>query len=228
MNKDKVYIIIPVYNETLLLRDIVTQLLVQSYSNIVIIDDGSTLNIREIVTTLPVIYIRHAVNLGQGAALQTGFEYVKKLNFDAVVTFDGDGQHSVDDIASLLYYIDDGSADISLGSRFLGNNKNQVPFVRSVILQIARHINLIFSGLLLSDAHNGLRALNKKAVDLIHFSENRMAHASEILFQIKKNHLRFKEVPMDIKYDPTSPKKGQSSIDSVKILFDLVLHKLFE
>ncbi|HMC85193.1 MAG TPA: glycosyltransferase family 2 protein [Chitinophagaceae bacterium] len=228
MNKDKVYVIIPIYNETLLLHEIITQLLAHSYSNIVVIDDGSALNIREIVMNLPVIYIRHKINLGQGAALQTGFEYVKKMNFDAVVTFDGDGQHNVDDIAKLLSYIDDGSADISLGSRFLNNGKSQVPFVRRLILQTARLINLVFSGLLLTYAHNGLRALNKKAVELIHFSENRMAHASEILFQIKKNQLRFKEVPVFIKYDPTSAKKGQSSIDSVKILFDLVLHKLFE
>ena len=228
MNKNNIYVIIPVYNETFLLQGVINDLLKASYNNIIVIDDGSTLNIRAIVKHLPVTYIRHKVNLGQGAALQTGFDYVKKKDFDTIITFDGDGQHNVDDISSLLFPIEEDSADIALGSRFLIKNKNQVPLIRKIVLQIARHINLIFSGLLLSDAHNGLRALNKKAIETIHFSENRMAHASEILFQIKKYHLRFKEVPVNVKYTSNALRKGQSSMESIKILFDLVMHKLFE
>ena len=89
-------------------------------------------------------------------------------------------------------------------------------------------MNLILSGVLLSDAHNGLRAMNKNAWSKIRITENRMAHATEILFEIKKHHLRFYEVPVNIHYSTYSRKKGQSGWDSIKILFDLVLHKLFK
>jgi hypothetical protein len=100
--------------------------------------------------------------------------------------------------------------------------------MKKVVLHTARLINYIFSGLLLSDAHNGLRAFNATALQKITITENRMAHASEILFEIKKHKLRFKEVPVTISYTAYSKKKGQSIWDSVRILFDLILHKLFK
>ena len=80
---------------------------------------------------------------------------------------------------------------------------------------------------MLSDAHNGLRALNKTALEKIRITENRMAHASEILFQVKKYRLRFKEVPVHISYTRYSYKKGQTGLDSIKVFIDIVLHKLF-
>jgi hypothetical protein len=103
-----------------------------------------------------------------------------------------------------------------------------MPMSRRIVLQMARIVNYVFSGILLSDAHNGFRAMNRKAFSVISLSENRMAHASEFLFEIKKHHLIFGEVPVDIRYTPESKKKGQSSVDGIRILFDLVLHKLFK
>jgi glycosyltransferase involved in cell wall biosynthesis len=183
---NKIGIVIPVYNEITSLPGVVEMLLKNPAFNIIIIDDGSSENIPEAILPFPVIYIRHRVNLGQGAALQTGFDYCRKMNFDAVVTFDGDGQHDSKDAVILLQPVLSGESDIVFGSRFLEPGQHQVPFFKKIILQCARIINFVFSGLLLSDAHNGLRALNSHAVQKIIITENGMGHASEILQQVKK------------------------------------------
>src|SRR5579862_1491451 len=113
----RVMVIVPAYNEGPVIRSTVRSLLDAGYE-VIIVDDGSqddTSAVRE----LPVVYIRHAVNLGQGAALQTGMTYALRAGADVAVTFDADGQHDSRQIDRLLAPILDGSADVVLGSRFL-------------------------------------------------------------------------------------------------------------
>ena len=223
----KIVAILPVYNEEVVLREVV-YLLVNQVSAVIVVDDGSSEPVINHISDLPVIVLRHQVNLGQGAALQTGFTYARTLHPHIVITFDGDGQHDADDLAVLIAPIVQGKSDIVLGSRFLPDSATQLPFIKKMILQLARFINFLLSGILLSDAHNGLRALNHTALEKITITENRMAHASEILFQIKKYQLRYTEVPVHIRYTSYSRKKGQTGWDSIKVLFDIVLHKMFK
>jgi glycosyltransferase involved in cell wall biosynthesis len=228
INSDHIFIIIPVYNEAKPVKEVIAELLRRGYLNIIVIDDGSTENILYQISHLPIIFMRHRVNLGQGAALQTGLTFARKKGAQIVITFDADGQHCADDIEKLIAPIATSNADIVIGSRFMKSDNSSMPLTRKMILQSARFVNLLFSGILLSDAHNGLRAMNQKAINAIQISENRMAHASEILFEIKRHQLKCTEVPVNISYTEASMKKGQSSIDSIRILFDLVLHKLFK
>jgi hypothetical protein len=151
-----------------------------------------------------------------------------KTDAEIVITFDADGQHKAADISALVDPILKNEADITIGSRFLTPGQNTVPRKKKIILQFARIINFFFSGMMLSDAHNGLRALNRKALEKISLTENRMAHASEFIFEIKKHKLTFKEVPVEILYTKYAKDIGQSPWESAKILFDLVLHKLFK
>ena len=145
-----------------------------------------------------------------------------------IVHFDADGQHQLSDIEKLLKPLLGMECDITLGSRFLQQQAKEIPVRKRAIIYVARYINLLFTGILLSDAHNGLRAMNKKAADLLTLSENRMSHASEILFLIKKHKLKILEIPVSILYTPYSKQKGQSIWNSIRILFDLLLHKLFQ
>lgn len=223
----KIFIIIPAFNESQKIKEVVESLLRENYRDVIIVDDGSTNPLMTNLDGLPITYLRHTVNLGQGAALQTGFNYAKLMNADIVVTFDADGQHHVKDLPALLQPILDDDADITFGSRFLLPQKG-IPIFKRMVLQQARFINFIFSGLLLSDAHNGLRALNKTALQKINITENRMAHASEILFEVKRFKLRFREIGVHVTYSKYSQQKGQSGWDSIKVLFDLVLHKFFK
>ena len=225
--KYKIVVIIPAYNEGAVLISVIKEILLTGFV-IIVVDDGSDIPLNKMLQSYPLFYIRHRANLGQGAALQTGFDFAKKLNPDIIITMDADGQHHSSSFNSMIEPLLTNDADIVLGSRFLSPGQTSVPIMKKVVLHTARLINYIFSGLLLSDAHNGLRAFNATALQKITITENRMAHASEILFEIKKHKLRFKEVPVTISYTAYSKKKGQSIWDSVRILFDLILHKLFK
>jgi len=224
----KIIVLVPTHNEGSVLRQSVEPLLQQMPLQVVIIDDGSHQPAVKQVQGLPVVVLRHKVNLGQGAALQTGITYARKANADYVITFDADGQHAASDLPALLQPLLRNEADIVLGSRFINGHSNSVPLFKKGILHAARFINYSFTGILLSDAHNGIRAFNKTALDKISLTENRMAHASEILFLIKKHRLRYKEVPVTVRYTRYARQKGQGGGSAIKILFDLLLHKLFK
>lgn len=223
----EILVLVPVYNEGAAMVSTLAQLTGAGYT-VVVVDDGSAIPASQSIGHLPLTILRHRVNLGQGAALQTAFAYAKKLQPPVVITFDADGQHDADDIPAMIAPIREQRADIVLGSRFLPESGRGIGSSKKILLQIARFVNFLLSGSLLSDAHNGFRALNRVALEKIELTENRMAHASEILFETRKHRLRFCEVPVHIRYTDYSKQKGQSGLDSIKILFDLVLHKLFK
>jgi polyprenyl-phospho-N-acetylgalactosaminyl synthase len=224
MDHSAIFIIIPSFNEEAVLRSTLEPLLVKPYT-IVVVDDGSANDQASFIADLPVTVIRHDQNLGQGAALETGMQYALAKGASYIVHFDADGQHSYADIEHLLIPLHNNNADVVFGSRFL-TRQSSLPFARFLLLHTARYINFLFTGLLLSDAHNGLRAFNRKAAELVHIKENRMAHASELLLLVKKNKLRFTEVAVEVKYTSYSRAKGQSGWNSIRIFFDLLLHKL--
>lgn len=225
MNKSGIYIIIPVYNEAAVIAQTLHQL-VQTEYNIVVVDDGSVDASGNVIKKFPVYYICHPVNLGQGAALQTGMDLARMKGAETVVHFDADGQHRVSDIEQLLSPITNNNCDVVFGSRFLNKTDVSIPFSKKIFLQLARYVNWIFSGIMLTDAHNGLRALNSHALNKIYFSENRMAHASEILLLVKEHKLTYTEVPVTIEYTEYSKRKGQSLWNSVNIIFDLLFKKI--
>jgi polyprenyl-phospho-N-acetylgalactosaminyl synthase len=227
-NHNKIFVIIPAFNEHNVIKKVAQELLQHPYA-LVVVDDGSVPALQaELDGISNIYYLRHKVNLGQGAALQTGIDFALRNGADYLVTFDADGQHSPADIDSLLLPLQSGEADITLGSRFLGKKMQNAPAGRSVTLKIARWINYFFTGLYLSDAHNGLRAMTREAAARIQLKENRMAHATEIMFSIRRLKLGYKEVPAVVTYTIYSKAKGQSVFNSIRIFFDLVLHKLFE
>ena len=218
------YIIIPAFNESPGLAAVLESLLPLNYG-IIVIDDGSTDETYKIAGTFPVLLIRHVLNLGQGAALETGMEAARKLNADFVIHFDADGQHNPSDIAQLLVPLQKDEADIVFGSRFLEKKPSGLNFTKKIILKAGRWINYLITGILLTDAHNGLRAFNKKALHSIHFHQPGMAHASEILYEVRRKSLRYLEMPVHIRYTDYSNRKGQGLLNSVNILFHLFFKK---
>jgi polyprenyl-phospho-N-acetylgalactosaminyl synthase len=225
---DKVFVVIPVYNEHLQVLEETVINLLREYAHLIIVDDGSSLACKEVLWHLQVTYLRHPVNLGQGAALQTGTDYALRQGAEIIVHFDADGQHNPLDIAPMLEVIRQGQAEVVLGSRFLREGDGQhIPFIRKMTLQGGRIINFLFTGIWLSDAHQGLRVMSRKAAMLIRFTENRQAHATEILSQIRKNKLSYQEMPVNVRYTTYSRSKGQGSLNAFNVMVDLVLNKIF-
>ena len=216
--------IIPAFNEAPAIRKVLEVLLPLGYS-IILVDDGSLDETAQIASSFPISIVRHAVNLGQGAALETGMEAARLASADYVIHFDADGQHDERDIVRLLKPLLEGSCDIVFGSRFMGYPQPGLSTFKRIILQAGRRINYWLTGILLTDAHNGFRAMNRKALDKIHFNQTGMAHATEILSCVRKNSLRYIELPVHIRYTPYSKSKGQGILGSVDILFHLFLKK---
>jgi glycosyltransferase involved in cell wall biosynthesis len=193
---------------------------------VVVVDDGSTDETPE-VRHLPIVYLRHAVNLGQGAALQTGMTYALRAGADIAVHFDADGQHDCAQIERLITPIVEGKADVVFGTRFLSiHDSAQVPWKKRILLRGGILISWAMTGMLLTDTHNGFRAMSRRALERVHLQENGFAHATEIMQRVREAGMRYLEVPITITYTEYSQQKGQRLSGSLSILFDLIMAKL--
>ena len=220
----QVYVVIAAYNEGTVIARVVTDVGNAGY-RVVVVDDGSLDRTADVARAAGAIVVRHPFNLGQGAALQTGIDNALAHAAAVVVTFDGDGQHRVSDIARLTCALAEQRADFALGSRFLGQAPN-LPVLRRLMLQAATLFTRLTSGLRVTDTHNGLRAMTRRGAAAIRLRQNRMAHASELLDQIARSGLRYVEVPVTIEYSRYSLAKGQRLADSLRILMDLSAQRL--
>jgi glycosyltransferase involved in cell wall biosynthesis len=220
----RLWVVIAAYNEARVIDRVVGDVARRGYS-IVVVDDGSSDATAEAASGANAV-IRHPVNLGQGAALQTGVDYALGQGADIIVTFDADGQHRAADIDSLVGALREAQADFALGSRFLGRSVG-LPWSRSLVLKAATYFTRATTGLRLSDTHNGLRAMTRRGAGMIRLRQNRMAHASEILGQIAASGLPFVEVPVSIEYSAYSLAKGQRLSDALMILLDLFARRLY-
>jgi len=222
-------VIVPTYNEKENLEPLVTRLIALPVSlGVVVVDDGSPDGTCEACAPLPVAVLRHACNLGQGAALQTGISYaLRALRPDYIVTFDADGQHRASDIPALIAPLVDGSADVALGTRFARpEDAAAIPRSRRALLRAAIAFTRVSSGLSVTDAHNGLRAFTAEAAARLNIRHGGMAHASEILHFIHNEKLRWREVPVSIAYTEYSRQKGQRSLGALDIMWDLVTGRM--
>lgn len=226
MEQQSIFVVIPGYNEAKVIRQTVEEVLAEGYK-VVVVDDCSTDNTKVVLNDLPVYFVRHKINLGQGAALQTGIDLALKHGAEYIFTYDADGQHDCKDLAGMLDFMFQENVDIIFASRFLPGSKTNISGSRSFVLNIARYINYLVSGILLSDAYNGLRLLNKKAAGSIRISENKMAHATEIQMLVARKKFSFTEFPNNIHYNEYSRNKGLRNRDGIKILFEIILHKIF-
>lgn len=216
------WLVIPLYNEATVVRDVVRNAR-ETFPNIVCIDDGSTdASVAEALAGGAVV-LRHPINLGQGAALQTGIEFaLRQPGAEYFVTFDSDGQHQVSDAVEMVQRLRTEPVDIVVGSRFLDGRTN-ASALKKLVLRMAVLFERLSTGVRLTDAHNGLRAFNRHAASAIDIRQNRMAHASEIVAQIGQHNLRYVEHPVHIVYTDYSRTKGQSLWNSVNILSELFI-----
>jgi glycosyltransferase involved in cell wall biosynthesis len=203
----------------------VVQSLMAAVANVVVVDDGSLDQTASRAREADAAVVSHALNRGQGAALQTGIDFCLRQGADYLVTFDADGQHTVSDIPSLLEPLRDGACDVTLGSRFLGT-VDSIPVRRRLLLSAAVIWTRLTSRLRVTDTHNGLRAFTRLAASKIHLRLDRMAHASELLDQISSSGLRYQEVPVSIRYTTYSRAKGQGAAAAFRILLDHLVGRL--
>jgi glycosyltransferase involved in cell wall biosynthesis len=216
------WVIIPLYNEEKVIGDVVAQVLT-AFDQVVCVDDGSTDSSADIAAMAGARVVRHALNLGQGAALQTGFDYaLSDPAMRYIITFDADGQHQISDAVGMVERLRAGEADVVFGSRFL-DERSKPSLGKKAVLRLAVGYTNLTTHTRLTDAHNGLRAIHRPVLEKIRITQNRMAHASELVAQIGSLRASYVEHPVHILYSDYSKSKGQSLWNSVNILADLIL-----
>lgn len=219
MGYPDVWIVVPAFNEAGVIGDVVAD--VRSvFDHVVCVDDGSSDGTGEIALRAGAHLVRHPVNLGQGAAIQTGVEYARRQpGAQVFVTFDGDGQHQVKDVVAMVGRLAAGDADIVIGTRF-GRGVTRPPLVKRVVLRTAAWLSPRGRRLGLTDTNNGLRVFNKKVADGLDITMSGMSHATEFVMLIDENHWRVAEEPVEVLYTEYSKSKGQPLLNGVNIIFD--------
>jgi glycosyltransferase involved in cell wall biosynthesis len=210
------WVVIAAYNEAAVIEQVVASVVAEGW-NVVVVDDGSRDATRDRAKTGGAIVLRHSINLGQGAALQTGIDYALRRGAQHVITFDADGQHVPADIPTIVTALRD--HDVVLGSRFLGTIEGASQR-RMVLLRAAVMMSNRLAGLKLTDAHCGLRGFRASAAPRLRMTQDRMAHASELLRKVQSSGLSHTEVPITVRYTDHSKAKGQTGFQAIRILFD--------
>lgn len=217
----KTWVVIPLYNEEKVISDVIHGLK-NYFPYIVCADDGSKDQSAIVAHKAGAVVVKHPINLGQGAALQTGFDFaLRDSQMTEVLTFDADGQHSVEDAVGMVDLLRSEQLDVVIGSRFL-ESRTQVGFAKKLVLRFAAFYTRISTGMKLTDAHNGLRVINRSTLEKFTLKQNRMAHASEIVDAFSQLDLTWKEYPTHIYYSEYSKSKGQSLLNSINILVELL------
>ena len=196
----KIVVGIPACNEEKNIASIIAKLLNLSYS-VIVCNDGSTDMTGAIAEKMGAIVVNHSRNLGYGSAIGSIFAKAKELDYDVLVTFDADGQHRVEDIKPILEPIISDDVDVTVGSRFLGQNKNQIPKYREIGIKTITKLANATSKNKITDAQSGFRAYNNKALQEIVPSEHGMGVSTEILIKANKKGFKIVEVPITVLYD---------------------------
>jgi glycosyltransferase involved in cell wall biosynthesis len=220
MGYPDVWIVVPAFNEATVIGEVIAD--VRSvFDHVVCVDDGSTDGTGEIALQAGAHVVRHPVNLGQGAAIQTGVEYARRQpGAQVFATFDGDGQHRVKDVVSMIDRLGAGDVDIVIGTRFGRRGGSPPPLLKRIVLRTAAWLSPRGRRLGLTDTNNGLRVFNKKVADKLDITMSGMSHATEFIMLIAENGWRVTEEPVEVLYTDYSKSKGQPLLNGVNIIFD--------
>ncbi len=226
-NNPLIYVVLPAWNESTVLRNVLAEIQSAGYRNIIVVDDGSKDTTFEVAdSVLGVTALRHRLNRGKGAATKTGIEAAKLLGADIIITMDSDGQHNPADIDRLIRPITLGKADVVLGSRLM--DPRGMPVHKILANWVGNAITWYFYGLWVTDSQSGFRAYSKKAAHLINTRSDRYDYESEVIRELRLHRLSFVEIPVEVRYTSYSMGKPerQSFINGLKT-FGRILWRLF-
>ena len=228
MSTDDVAVIMPVYNEEQVVGSVVSGIR-DKFAHVICINDGSSDGSSKAITKAGGLLIEHPINLGAGAATQTGIDYaLQNSEIEYFITFDADGQHRVEDAVKMLKYLKKHKdIDIVFGSRFLQNSKTEnMSILKGIFLKVAKIFSRFDTGVDLTDPHIGLRAFNRKFAENLKLTMSDFSHASELVRRVKESGYRYAELPVTVTYSDYSKSKGQPMLNAVNIAFDLLLQKV--
>lgn len=230
-NKSKVCIVIPAYNEEVVIKDVITGMRNElkktnlSYEIIVINDgskDATSLQAKKGGATV----IDHILNSGAGGATATGLSYANQNGFDYAVTMDADGQHLSKDVIKGLNTAKQQGNDLLIGSRLIDNKgMSRVKILGNKGLSF---ITFALFGINVTDSQSGLRVFSKKALQTLRWKTSGYEFCSEMLWRAKQLGLNIAEYPIAAVYTDYSKSKGQNNWNAINIVKSLVRRRLIE
>ncbi|XRO74669.1 glycosyltransferase family 2 protein [Methanocaldococcus sp. 28A] len=229
INKDDIFIVIPAFNEEKMIGETLRNLKREGYKNIIVVDDGSMDKTSEIAKKENVIVCKHILNRGLGGALGTGIKCALLYKPKIIVTFDADGQHHPKDVEKVVKPILEGY-DFVVGSRMMDKNElKNMPLVKRIGNFGLNFITYLMGGYFVTDSQSGLRAFSYEAAKKIidDLKSDRYEVSSEFIILAKKHKLNLKEVPIKTIYTEYSMSRGTNVITGFKILFKLIMQKIF-
>lgn len=196
-------IIIPAYNEAENISSVIAAIKRGTDMDIIVIDDGSTDKTAESAERSGAVVIRHPFNMGYGVALQTGYKYAVKKNYDLLTQMDGDGQHNPDAVESLFQQVESGACDVLIGSRFLKKGGYDVGILKRIGIALFRSIIRMISGERITDPTSGFQCMNRKVFTV--FTEDSFPcdypDANIIIMLLRKGFV-VREIPVEMVENP--------------------------
>lgn len=193
----KLITIIPAYNEEAAILHVVKRAM--HYSDVLVVDDGSTDNTYLQAKNAGAKVIKHEKNMGKGAAIKSGLKWALNEGYDTFILLDGDGQHNPEDIPLLTSSIEE--YGLIIGSRFINGNPENMPLTRKISNKITTKIIKFATGYEITDSQSGFRALSKECAKFfIDIKYDDYVFESEMIYKAAQNNIRFKEVAIPSKY----------------------------
>lgn len=228
MDKDAVLIIIPVYNESKRVGQVIESVIDLGFKNILVVDDGSIDQTQKELKKHPVMVLSHIINRGVGAATETGLEFFRRSRqYLLAVTIDGDMQHSPEDIEHMISQHMEQNAELTMGNRFL-QKSNSIPWTRKLYNLIADIVTSIMSMSIVRDSQSGFKVWSRQAAVLIHIDQNGYEFCSEVAIKAHQHKLKIIQVPISVTYNKDVKGKGQNLKEGVKTFFNLIHHFIFK
>lgn len=215
----KILAVIPAYNEEKTITAVIKEIrLYNPEIDILVINDGSTDNTLKVVKSAGAMVINLPNNLGIGGAVQTGYIYANRRDYDIVIQVDGDGQHDPKDLQKLVSVIENNDADLVIGSRFLEKTDYESSFMRSLGIRFFSKLVSLLCGKNYYDTTSGYRAANKKAIELFSKYYPKDYPEVETIVYASKKGIRIQEVSVEM----NQRQGGKSSITPLKSIYYMI------
>ena len=222
----KICVLIPAYNESERIGELILQILaLKGITGIIVVDDGSIDSTADEARKAGAVVLKHEKNKGKGAALRTGFSYVKSGDFEAVITLDGDGQHDWNEIPNFIEVYKKGGADVIVGSRM--TKCENMPFVRYLTNRFTSFVTSLLGTCKVTDSQSGFRLISSDVLKRIELSTSKFEIESEVIIKAARKGFKIKEIPISTVYlaDSTKRSKIHPLVDTLRF-FRFVIRNL--
>jgi len=222
MNNQAIYIVIPAKDEAPRIGGVLSRIEVLGFQNVIIVNDGSSDDTAAIASSFKnATILNHRLNLGAGAATQTGIKYALKKGAEIIVTLDADHQHQPEDIYALIDTLKKENLDVVIGSRFL-RPSNEIPFLRILYNKIGNFISYLFTGLMVSDSQSGMKAFHARFASQFELKSSGFEFCVEIIQHIRMAKAKWGEIPIKVTYTKETQEKGQNLKSGIMMMFRMV------